>query len=362
METTGKSPTVALLVSFCMLTVALPGTLAEGPEETYWSILVDSVDASRMMDTVETLQGFGSREFHLESSREAARFIYDSFEALGLDVEYQHFQVEDTLVSNVVATLNPSPDEGNLYLVGAHYDSENRLVHNLSTAENITAPGADDDASGIAAMMEVARILADSVFDANIKFVAFGAEEYGYDNSGGSKGSEYFVSREIESGVRYRSTAILDMVGYRTGEENRAVMVVDDSDYPLAGCMSDSVERFSIDLSLVKRYDPSITYSDHGPFWESGIPCMLVVEELDQYTGGPVNPYYHTSEDTADHVSPEQLEAVTKALLGGLLLLEGDDGRASQALVFGIVIMSAAAVSVAALVFIRRRRGRFDDD
>lgn len=345
-----------------MLLTAPQVALGEARGGQAWDELVDSVDASRMMETVQVLQGFGSREFHLESSREAARHLHESFEAIGLDVHYQHFQVGDTPVSNVVASLGPTSGDGNLYLVGAHYDSENSSVHNISAAENTTAPGADDDASGIAVMLEMARVLAGSAFDSGIKFVAFGAEERGYDDSGGCKGSEYFASQETASGVTYDSTAILDMVGYREGGMNRAVMVVNDDDYPLARSMSDAVQRFSIDLSLEQVLAPSVTYSDHGPLWANGIPSMLVVEELDPDMLYPVNPYYHTSNDTTDHISPAQLEAVAKALLGGFLLLEGDEEGASMALVFGAVLMCAAAVAVAAAVAFRRRRGRVDDD
>ena len=318
-----------------------------------------SVDIDRMMGTVETLQAFGSREFHLESSRQAAEFLYEAFEEIGMPVEYQYFMVEDTQVANVVATLQGSDGEAGMYLFGAHYDSENMGVHNLSTAENMTAPGADDDASGVAAVLEMARVLRDSGFHATVKFVMFGAEEYGYDNSGGCKGSEHFVDQEASLGHVYSGTAALDMIGYRDGDSNKAVLVVNEDGYALADSTSRAVDRFDIDLDLEVLVDHTITYSDHSSFWGQGMPSMLVVEELDD-SFFPVNPSYHTSYDTADRLSPEQLEAVTEALLGGLLLV--DDGGDYTLLIFGTAIMSAAIVSVVLFIHIRRRRDGSRDD
>lgn len=318
--------------------------------------LVSSVSGSMMMETVQALEAFGSREFHLDSSREAAEFLYDRFDSLGMSVELQHFVVGDAQVSNVVATIEGHHDEAGAYLFGAHYDSENSAVYNLLSAEQLSAPGADDDASGVAAVLEMARVLSGSHFPATVKFVMFGAEEYGYDNSGGTNGSEYFVAQEVEAGQTYVGTAVLDMIGYRTGPQNRASLILNQDGCVLEQSTVDAVDTFGIDLDLDVYRLAGITYSDHASFWSAGIPSMLVIQELDfQYY--PVNPYYHTSDDTSSTLSTEQLEAVTKALLGGLLLSNDDDGD-TTVLVFGTVIMSAAIVSIALFMYFRRKRGR----
>jgi len=116
-----------------------------------------------------------------------------------------------------------------------------------------------------------------------------------------------------------------------------------------------AADEVGTDLDLEVLVDPTITYSDHSSFWDEGMPSMLVVEELDDLFF-PVNPSYHTSYDTVDILSPEQLEAVTEALLGGLLLV--DDGDDYTLLIFGTAIMSAAIVSVVLFIHIRRGRGR----
>jgi len=346
--------TALIVLSISSILTWAPGTAgAISVADVDDDVLVASVDIDRMMRTVEALQAFGSREFHLESSRQAAEFLYEEFEEIGMPVEYQYFMVEDTQVANVVATLQGSDGEAGMYLFGAHYDSENREVSDLSSAENMTAPGADDDASGVAAVLEMARVLESSGFPATVKFVMFGAEEYGYDDTGGCRGSQHFAAQEASLGHVYSGTAALDMIGYRDGDVNKAVLVVNDDGYVLADSTSKAVDRFGTDLDLEVLVDHTITYSDHSSFWGQGMPSMLVVEELDN-SFFPVNPSYHTSYDTADRLSTEQLEAVTEALLGGLLLVDdGDD----TLLIFGIAIISVAIVSVVLFIHIRRKRG-----
>ncbi|MGD9962383.1 MAG: M28 family metallopeptidase [Thermoplasmata archaeon] len=353
--------------ALAVIALSLSALLVLGP----WSVgtahsappdeeLVASVDLDRIRGTIETLEAFGSREFHLESSRQAAQYLYDALEEVGVPAELQYFTVGDTTVSNVIGTVQGSDEGAGVYLFGAHYDSENRDVYDLSTAENLTAPGADDDASGVAAVLEMARIVAGAGFPGTVKFVMFGAEEMGYDNSGGCKGSEYFAANESAQGHEYSGTAVLDMVGYRAGAENKASIVVNGDDQPLTGSTRDAVGVFGIDLDIDLFLNPDLVYSDHSSFWAEGIPSMLVIEELDDRCF-PVNPMYHTSYDIAETLSLDQVVAVTEALLGGLLLLEegGDDG--GWALVFGTALMAVVIVSIALFIYVRRKRGRVGD-
>lgn len=322
--------------------------------------LVGSVDPDRIRDTITSLQDFGTREFHVEASREAASFLLGEFLELGIPAVLQPFAVGDIMASNVVATLQGGDEDAGMYLFGAHYDSYNRAIYDLSSAENLSAPGADDDASGVAAVLEMARVLAGSSFPGTVKFVMFGAEERGFDGTGGCAGSSAYAVRETASGHVYAGTAVLDMVGYRAIPENRATIVINSLGYELAEQTERAVHNFGIDLEFEVLLAPTINYSDHWPFWQTGIPSMLVIEELDEVTAFPLNPNYHTSSDTVDTLSISQIAAVTQALLGGLLMSETDIG--SDALLFGIVLMSAVTVSVAAIIYFRRMRGRVQDD
>ncbi|MGQ9587071.1 MAG: M20/M25/M40 family metallo-hydrolase [Thermoplasmata archaeon] len=317
------------------------------------SIVVDDVSGSRIMETVMDLEAFGSRAFYLESSREAAGYIYDRFEELGLHVEYQKFMIGSTEAANVVAVLNGTSPDAPQFLFGAHYDSENRMVKNFSDALNMPAPGADDDASGIAAIIELARVLSTMNLNNTIKFVAFDAEEYGYDASGGLKGSTYFTAQDKAAGTEYVGTAILDMVGYKEGQANIVFGIVDDKGNAFAKRVLMAVDKYDINLGFEVHVDPSITFSDHSPFWQAGYPSMLVIEELSTASNEPVNPFYHTSNDTSDRLSEDQMEEVTKAMAAGLLELLSTP-RNTLALV--IVVFAAAVAAVIIVVLYRHNR------
>lgn len=349
--------TVAFAVAISFLVPGFIPCSSSGSAEDDFVALVESVSAADMMTTVEDLQAFGSREFHLESSREAAEYIYGRLVETGLAVEYQEFELDGINISNVVAIKEGGDPGAGCFLFGAHYDSENRLVDSLSAAENITAPGADDDASGVAAVIELARLLSDVALRNTVKFVAFAAEEYGYDNSGGLKGSHHFVASEVEGNVSYEGTAILDMIGYRSGLENRAVIVTEQPGDRMAEATVEAVGKYAIDLDVVNIVEPRISYSDHSSFWGAGYPSMLVIEELSEESYIPLNPYYHTSNDVASSLSEEQMAAVTQALLGGVLQLAvGEEGSGISSYVAIALASSACAVAIAAFMILRKVR------
>jgi len=319
--------------------------------------MVETVDGQNMLSTVMDLQAFGSREFHLNSSLEAADYIRSSFEDIGLEVEFQEFLVGAVPVWNVIAESPGDGDCDEWYLFGAHYDSENMDANSLAEAEELPAPGADDDASGVAVVMEVARIISTVGTSHPVKFVAFGAEEYGYDNTGGLKGSEYFVDRETEEGVNYIGTAVIDMVGYRSGYVNEAVLVTNEDEHGFAIACAQAVEDMGIDLDLETLNDADIVYSDHASFWSAGIPSMLVIEEFNPITYVPVNPYYHTAQDTADRLSVDQMTAVAQMLLGGFAVMTAEEGSGWSAII-GFLAVSAFGAVVAVILIFRFNKGR----
>jgi len=299
-------------VSLLLLSV-IPGDSrgAASPEE-----LVGSISGQNLEQTIQHLQDFGSRAFYLNSSRDAATYIYDQFSALGLYVRYQPFMALTHPVVNVIAILNGSDTSAPAYLFGAHYDSENMDATNYSLGLNLTAPGADDDASGVAAVIELARVLAPLHFNRTIMFVAFGAEELGYDWSGALKGSSAFVLEESGAGQQFAATAILDMIGYKRGSANNITFIVENPADPFEMAAVQSILTYNLELDPTTIINASMTYSDHAPFWWAGYPSMLVIEQMN-----PFNPYYHSSNDTIDKLNRSLMVETTRALLGALLSL-----------------------------------------
>jgi len=344
---------LTLVVLLLLATIATSAQVAMADDRI--SSIVQSVSGPRIMETVTDLEAFGSRAFYLDSSKEAAGYIHDRFEELSLYVEYQEFMLGSIEVANVVAVLNGTSPDAPQFLFGAHYDSENGMVENYSDALNMSAPGADDDASGIAAVIELARVLSAVDLKNTIKFVAFDAEEYGYDFSGGLKGSSYFATHEKATGVEYVGSAILDMIGYKDGQANIVFGIVNDKDNAFAKHVLMAVSEYDINLTFEVHVKPSITFSDHSSFWQVGYPSMLVIEELSTTTNEPVNPFYHTPNDTSDRLSEDQMEEVTKAMAAGLLELLSPH---KNTLVLVIVLLAVAVAAVAIVVLYQHNKKR----
>lgn len=306
------------------------------------------------MDSIVALQDFGpaagisSRAFYLNSTDNVSIYIHDRLMDLGLYVRYQTFVLSGHEVRNVIGVMNGTDPTADQILFGAHYDSENYLVRNLGAAVQAygAAPGADDDASGVAAVLEIARVLHVRDFMNTIKFVAFTAEEGGYDDSGGLKGSGKFASSERTAGVSYAGTVIMDMIGYRSGNENALTIVKQGGINLFADSIIDAVNRYGIDLSIVSHVDPMSAYSDHYPFWTSGYPSILLIEQFTAY-GDPVNPYYHTANDTYDKLSEDQLVAAAKATVGGALSLLTPDERDGISIYLVVLVVIIVAVTIA---------------
>lgn len=318
--------------------------------------IVDRISGSRIIATIQDLEEFGSRAFYLNQSNASAQYVYERFAQLGLDVEYQEFMVSSHHVRNVIATLHGTSNSEGVLLFGAHYDSENKLADSYNAGANLSAPGADDDASGVAAVVELATVLSDQHFANTIKFVAFAAEEMGYDDSGGLKGSSHFVEMERNRGVVYAGSAIIDMIGYRGTNGNHVVAVVNSNEDPLSRAILDSVTRNGLSLQLDIDLNASVTWSDHYPFWIAGYPSMLLIEELGGPWEFPVNPYYHSSDDTSGTLSESQMENATKALAGGTLQMTRPlpkDDSGSITVVAGLAVLGAIIIMG---FYIRRRK------
>lgn len=188
--------------------------------------------------------------------------------------------VEETS-HNVIAVKKPTQKKkatDQIIVVGAHHDSVDG------------APGANDDASGVAASLELARVIANMPTDTEIRFVTFGAEELGLIGS-----YEYVDSLSQNERDRIVGMWQMDMVGSRDAGE--LVMFTVDGE-----------KNTVTDLSAAAgvRTGTPLTYgqegrSDHVPFYEAGIPSALFIHN-------PVEPWYHTPEDSLDKISKEKLQ------------------------------------------------------
>lgn len=262
-----------------------------------------------MVLTADSLMGRGSATIH---EYKAARYIEKVFANDGLELLYPHpgqdFSLlaagNDTLRSqNVVAIIEGwDPKLKDEYIViGAHYDhlGYNDLVVNGQEKRQIFR-GADDNASGVAVLLELARLVKAESFNfrRSVIFVAFGAEERGMN------GSWYFANRAFAHTQKISLMINLDMVGRGSGKEDIDVYTV------LPHTQLETVLRDVADMPLMflpqihaKDYFPS----DHQVFANLGIPVALFTTKL--------HGDYHTVKDTPDKLNYLTMEHLTQYLL-----------------------------------------------
>ncbi len=257
--------------------------------------LIARIRPTRWFNDLSTLASWKRNSFSPEIDL-ARDWLAGEFGALGLTVTTPSFTVSGSgsvQIENVIGTLTGTtlPDEW--IVVGAHYDSRNTSVSNITNP----SPGAEDNASGCAAVLEMARVMADLKPKRSIKFMCFGGEEQNLN------GSEAYAASLVNSGElgKVKLAVIMDMIGYSS---TTALDVLLETSSALAGVLP-QFQQAAAD------YSPSMTVStslapfgsDHMPFINRGVPTLLLIEnEWDSY------PHYHKATDIPANVTNALLE------------------------------------------------------
>jgi hypothetical protein len=210
---------------------------------------------------------------------------------------------------NIAARVPGNGAVSGVFLVTAHFDATaSRTPGWIENWRTWPAPGADDNATGVAALMEAARVLSGRDLPFDLMFVLFSAEELGL------LGSKAFVESlpEIDPG-RIIGVLNCDMIGYPLNGYPAGTVVSNPSSDWLAGLVAQAARESdpSFPLAVVS---PGPSNSDHAPFWEASIPALMFVEPLKE-TMLIGSPYYHTLADTADLVDFEQVDRMTRIVV-----------------------------------------------
>jgi hypothetical protein len=248
---------------------------------------------------------------------EAAEYIYAAYDSYGLDVSYDPFLFNSKPMTNVVAEL---PGTGScrdqVLIVCAHYDS-------ISPQPLAAAPGADDNASGVAAVLEVARILSQQTFPCTIRFVNFAGEEQGL------IGSAHYAEQAAQRGDTLRGVINLDMIAYESVPPNDHRVDLHAGTDPLSIAVADvlvaSISDFGLELVPQVITAGATWRSDHASFWGRGFPAVLAIEDMDD-----LNPHYHSERDTLSGIRQQLLTEFSKATLATLVRLAGQSHEPSE--------------------------------
>lgn len=249
---------------------------------TYRAEVVAAFDQDNWHSDLKTLSAW-NRNISQPGVLQARDFIAKEFESLGLTVTMPEFKVGSTKAYNVVGKIvgKTRPDE--VYIVGAHYDS---------TSENTSkaAPGAEDNGSGTAALIAMARVFAEFPPDATIIFIAFSGEEQGLYGS-----KDYVEKLAAADSAKLKRVLIMDMIAYSQDDDLDALLETHERNANFVAELADAAAKFT-KLRIVTSYD--YWGSDHVPFINKNVPAVLTIEnDYDHY------PSYHRTTDTIDKIN-----------------------------------------------------------
>jgi hypothetical protein len=288
--------------------------------------LVNAVSEQQLMAYVQTLEGFGTRNTFSESQRidhgigAARTWIHDEFLRVNsgaLQVAYDDFPATiNGLVTNqrnVIATLPGIGEHPGLIVVAAHYDSRPVDPYDGSSS----APGATDNASGVAILLELARLMSSRPWNQTIVFAAFAAEEQG------TYGSRHYVQNMMLDGRIFDVTIVNDIVGGRPGIPNALRLFSEGPDTSPSRQLARYVEMVggmyipAFRVDSVDAVDREGRYSDHREFLNAGVPSIRLTEFEEDFES------QHSGADTSDKLSYDYLHQVAQLNLAVLANLAG---------------------------------------
>lgn len=266
--------------------------------------------------------------FNYRALQKAEEYITEQFRSFGYDIEFQEYTISDKPTKNIIALKEGAKNPEEIIIIGAHYD----------TCFN---PGADDNASAVAALLELARLLHDKETNRSIKFIAFVNEEPPFFHTE-NMGSRIYVKGAKERGEDIKGALILEMIGYYSNEaHSQRYPPLFGLFYPNKGNFIGVVGNFASQW-LVKRVAsffkansqfpvesivaPSIVsgvdFSDNWSFWKEGYPAVMITD-----TAFYRYPHYHSDSDTYEKLDYVSMQEVVKGLSGVLFDLANQDLR-----------------------------------
>jgi hypothetical protein len=231
----------------------------------------------------------------------AAMYIKSKFEYFGLTAYEQSFTLNagGTVAKNVIAVQTGSQYPNKKYIICAHYDD-------MPSAGGV-APGADDNASGTAAVLEAARVISTLSPKYTIVYALWSGEEQGL------LGSYYYAGLAKDNNEDIMGVINLDMIAWDE-DGNNSVRIESKSITPekqpllkeLLDMFTTANQLYNINMTLSK-ISSTAAYSDHYPFLENDFPAILMIEESNDF-----NKYYHTVNDTYAHMYITYFEKCSK--------------------------------------------------
>jgi glutaminyl-peptide cyclotransferase len=255
----------------------------------------ESFDSSRAYADVQTQVAFGPRIVGTEGHKKIRKWIGTELESAGWMVEVQQTESMGHTIYNIIAKRNATPPQ---IILGAHYDTRMFADHDPTPGRQAEpVPGANDGASGVAVLLELARSLPEDTEP--VWLVFFDAED-----NGNIEGWDWILGSRAfaeEIKVQPRAVVIVDMIG----DADLNIYLEKNSNVAIRTEIWSTAEKLGYGDKFINEEKFSML-DDHTPFLETGIPAVDIIDF--NY------PYWHTTQDTPDKVSAESLQAVGDTL------------------------------------------------
>jgi Tol biopolymer transport system component len=268
--------------------------------------MVAEASVARIYGYEKALFDFDSKHISQPGNKLASAYLFDTYKSFGYAPEFQWFERANALggqTANVIATLKGTTNPELVYVVSSHYDSV------------AVGPGADDDSSGTAALLETARMMAKRPQPATIVFASFTGEEAGL------LGSREFVRRAVADKIPVVGALNNDMIGWANDQR------------------LDNTIRYSnrgirdIQHAAAIQFTNLITYD---ALYYKGTDAAAYYEAFGDIVGGigsyPVlsSPHYHQSHDVLENMNHQLITEVAKTTAATLVLLASSPSRLTE--------------------------------
>lgn len=293
---------------------------------------IASISPERLQSHLERLEGVRHPVAAPEALHRAEDHVHASFKAAGLDTVDCTFSDDGRPYRNIVATSPGETHPAESVLVIAHMDTV------------AGSPGADDNASGVAGVLEIARALAPFRFARTVRYIGVNLEERTSDAADAPmvRGARALLDMAKAERWNIRGVLDLEMIGFASEsvpqgapagfppglppQGNFVAAVGNEASAFLVQAFGASIPEHAADLPFVPfivprqgETMPDVRRSDHAAFWDAGIPAIMITD-----TANFRNPHYHQATDRAGTLNFEFMARVARAAAGALVNLASD--------------------------------------
>ena len=302
--------------------------------------ILQTISVERIRQHIQMIEGVRHPVVAPEALERAADYIKQTFETLGYETSEHHFAEDERDYRNILGLRRGTRYPEKRLLVMAHYDTERNT------------PGANDNASGVAALLELARICQPLIFEISVQFVGVNLEESKWGvrpQAATVDNPEMAIARGSQALAAYAKINNWDIQGVINFEEiafagdtvvqkapagwpialpqvgDFIAVVGNERSAALVRGFGVSIERYQIPLPYVPLVVPGYGHtlpdtrrSDHAPFWDQGYPAIMVTDTANFRT-----PHYHKASDILDTLNLTFAADVCRAVAGLVIDIAG---------------------------------------